>query len=143
MRLLQPAEPEPPEVEAPKPAAAPEGGPPVRLRHYARDNSVFLDDVYLVRGVAGAILWKLVGEYRRSGRTEFTNRELRLAPELRLPDVQDNLEVRLLLLQRRLAEQDAAIRIEKAGRGRMRLVLSRPVVLETDSARRVTDRPGS
>lgn len=143
MRLLQPAEPEPPEVEAPKPAAVPENGPPVRLRHYVRDNSVFLDDVYVVRGVAGAILWKLVGEYRRSGRTEFTNRELRLAPELRLPDVQDNLEVRLLLLQRRLAEQNAAIRIEKAGRGRMRLMLSRPVVLETDSARRVTDRPGS
>jgi hypothetical protein len=98
-----------------------------------RDNSVFLDDVYLIRGVAGAILWKLVVEYLRTGRREFTNRELRLAPELRLPDVQDNLEVRLLLLQRRLAEQDAPIRLEKAGRGRMRLNVDRPVVMENES----------
>jgi len=95
---------------------------------------VFLDDVYLIRGVAGAILWKLVSEYLRSGRCEFTNRELRLAPELRLPDVQDNLEVRLLLLQRRLAEQDAAIQLEKAGRGRMRLAVSRKIVMQQDAS---------
>ena len=88
-----------------KAAAGLEAGPPLRLARFGRDNSMFLDDEYLIRGVAGAILWKLVGEFLRSGRREFSNRELRLAPELRLPDVQDNLEVRLLLLQRRLAEQ--------------------------------------
>ncbi len=139
MSLMQPAEQEPPES---KPAKVPEApaGMPLRLRRYMRDNSVFLDDVYLIRGVAGAILWKLVAEFQNSGRDEFTNRELRLAPELRLPDVQDNLEVRLLLLQRRLAEQNAAIQLEKAGRGRMRLVLSRAVTLETDQSRRSTDR---
>ena len=109
-----------------------EGGPALRLKRFARDNSVFLDDIYLIRGVAGAILWKLVSEFLRSGRREFTNRELRLAPELRLPDVQDNLEVRLLLLQRRLAEQRAPLRLEKAGRGRMRLNVERAVVLEQD-----------
>jgi hypothetical protein len=74
-----------------------------------------------------------VSEYLRSGRREFTNRELRLAPELRLPDVQDNLEVRLLLLQRRLAEQNAAIQLEKAGRGRMRLNVVRDIVLEREA----------
>ena len=94
MSLMQPHEPEAPAPVAAK-AAAPDAaaGPPLRLKRFGRDNSVFLDDVYLIRGVAGAILWKLVGEYLRSGRREFTNRELRLAPELRLPDVQDNLEV--------------------------------------------------
>jgi hypothetical protein len=130
MSLMQPQD--PPEPPPPPTARAhtPPAGPPLRLRRFGRDNSVFLDDVYLIRGVAGAILWKLVGEYLRTGRREFTNRELRLAPELRLPDVQDNLEVRLLLLQRRLAEQRAAIQLEKAGRGRMRLNVERPVALE-------------
>jgi GAF domain-containing protein len=132
MSLMQPPEPELVPRESPRAASQAESGPAVRLRRYERDNSVFLDDVYLIRGVAGAILWKLVGEYLRSGRREFSNRELRLAPELRLPDVQDNLEVRLLLLQRRLAEQNAAIQLEKAGRGRMRLTASRPIVMESD-----------
>jgi hypothetical protein len=131
MSLMQP--PEPSEVSPPSTGAvAPAAGPPLRLKRFGRDNSVFLDDVYLIRGVAGAILWKLVAEYLRSGRREFTNRELRLAPELRLPDVQDNLEVRLLLLQRRLAEQRAAIQLEKAGRGRMRLNVERPVMLDNE-----------
>ena len=54
---------------------------------------------------------------------------------MRLPDVQDNLEVRLLLLQRRLAEQKgAAIQLEKCGRGRMRLNVTRPIVLEIEPA---------
>jgi len=131
MSLLQPPEPEP-AVAAPRPPPPGDAGPPLRLRRFGRDNSVFLDDVYLIRGVAGAILWKLVAEYLRSGRREFTNRELRMAPELRLPDVQDNLEVRLLLLQRRLAEQGSAIQLEKTGRGRLRLNLSRAVILEKD-----------
>jgi GAF domain-containing protein len=147
MSLMQPADREPP-PEVPRdggacgePAVAPvANGPALRLRRFARDNSVFLDDVYLIRGVAGAILWKLVSEYLRSGRQEFSNRELRLAPELRLPDVQDNLEVRLLLLQRRLAEQQAALQLERCGRGRMRLNVTRPVVLEGENrGRRVSD----
>lgn len=111
-------------------APAKSGGPALRLRRYAHDNSVFLDEQYLIRGVAGAILWKLGCEFAASGRSEFSNRELRLAPELRLPDVQDNLEVRLVLLQRRLAEHQAAIQIEKAGRGRFRLIVTRPLEID-------------
>ncbi len=107
MSLMQPTEPEPPAATPAVSAQPPQSGAPLRLRRFSRDNSIFLDDEYLIRGVAGAILWKLVGEFLRCGRREFSNRELRLAPELRLPDVQDNLEVRLLLLQRRLAEQKA------------------------------------
>jgi adenylate cyclase len=134
MSLMQPQEREPPEAQAARTPAGAESGPALRLKRFGRDNSVFLDDVYLIRGVAGAVLWKLVGEYLRSGRRDFSNRELRLAPELRLPDVQDNLEVRLLLLQRRLAEQQAPIQLEKAGRGRMRLNVARPVILEQENA---------
>jgi len=134
MSLMQPPEPEPPAREAPKIVAQPQTGLAVHLRRYARDNSVFLDDVYLIRGVAGAILWKLAAEFLRSGRREFSNRELRLAPELRLPDVQDNLEVRLLLLQRRLAEQNAPIQLEKAGRGRIRLNVKRPIVMQAENS---------
>ncbi len=103
----------------------------VELRYYARDASVFLDTHYLIKGVAGALLWKLVREHQRHRRSEFSLRELRLAgPELRLPDVQDNLSVRMLLLQRRLADRAAPIQIVKAGRGRFRVDVRRPLRLQ-------------
>jgi GAF domain len=130
MSLMQPQDREPPAEAARVPAAS--DGPALRMRRFCRDNSIFLDDTYLIGGVAGAILWKMTGEFLRSGRCEFSNRELRLAPELHLPDVQDNLEVRLLLLQRRLAEQQVPIQLEKTGRGRMRRSVSRHIVMEHD-----------
>jgi hypothetical protein len=116
-------------------AAAPAPAPalpaaPLRVRHYAADDSVFLDDEYLIKGVAGAVLWKLVREHARDGRTEFTNRELRLAaPEIGLPEVGDNLEARLVLLTRRLLDRHAGVWLEKTGRGRFRLCLARPLQL--------------
>lgn len=102
----------------------------VELRYYARDGSVFLDSHYLIKGVAGALLCKLVREHQRYGRSEFSLRELRLAgAELRLPEVQDNLGGRMLLLQRRLADRAAPLQIVKVGRGRFRLDLQRPLRL--------------
>jgi adenylate cyclase len=113
--------------EAPAPAgpAAPARGEPAVIRHYAADNSVFIGDDYLIKGVAGAIFAKLVREHAGKGRSEFTNRELRLDPSLRLPELGDNLEARLILLQRRLAERCSFLRIEKTGRGRFRLAADR------------------
>lgn len=105
-------------------------GAPVRVRHYAANDSVFIDGDYLIKGVAGAIFWKLLRDYTQAGRTEFSNRELRLDPAIRLPDVADNLEARLLLLQRRLQENAPPMRIEKTGRGRFRLCVDCPVLLE-------------
>jgi adenylate cyclase len=106
----------------------------VRVRHFAQDNSVFLNDDYLIKGVAGAIFWKLVRDHVQHQRSEFSTRELRLAGnELRLPDIQDNLDVRLLLLQRRLAEREAPVQIEKTGRGRFRLVVSQPLQLSDEA----------
>jgi adenylate cyclase len=104
-------------------------GTPLVIRHYATDDSVFIDDEYVIKGVAGAILWFLLGEYARTGRSEFSNKELRLAPQIRLPEFSENLEARLILLRRRLDERSQHLALDKAGRGRFRLSLSRPVQL--------------
>ncbi len=118
-------------------AAAPPPGPAVTIRHYAADDSVFVGDDYLIKGVAGAIFWKLLRDYTRDGRTEFSNRELRLDPAIRLPDISDNLEARLILLQRRVAERAPFLALEKTGRGRFRFRVERPVQLvETAAAGR-------
>jgi hypothetical protein len=102
---------------------------PLRVRYFESDGSVFLGDDYLIKGVAGAVLWKLLRDHAHEGRTEFSNRELRLSPEIRLPDVSDNLEARLVLLGRRLVDRQTCVRMEKTGRGRFRLVVARPLLL--------------
>jgi predicted pyridoxine 5'-phosphate oxidase superfamily flavin-nucleotide-binding protein len=109
-------------------APAPHGAP-VRIRRFAENDSIFVNDDYLIKGVAGAILWKLVRSFVQDGRTEHTNRELRLDPALGLPDLSENLEARLILLQRRLEERCPALRLEKTGRGRFRLRVERPLAL--------------
>lgn len=121
-----------PDVAAPAAAAptSPATAAPLRVRHYAADDSVFFDDDYLIKGVAGAVLWKLLRDHAQDGRTEFTNRELRLAAaEIGLPEVGDNLEARLVLLTRRLVDRQASVRLEKTGRGRFRLCVERPLQL--------------
>lgn len=104
--------------------AEPDTGRMIRVRHFAENDSVFVDDAYLIKGVAGAILWALLRDYVDAGRTEFNNRELRLDPRLRLPDINDNLEARLILLKRRLVDRDAPVRLVKSGRGRFCLRVS-------------------
>ncbi|KFB65984.1 GAF domain-containing protein [Candidatus Accumulibacter vicinus] len=122
-----PLEPAAPASSSP-PAAASQGTR-VLIRHFPADHSVFVDNDYLIKGVAGAIIWKLLREHMDAGRAEFTNRELRLDTTLGLPDITDNLDARLILLQRRLAERCSFIAIEKTGRGRFRLNVSRPLQL--------------
>lgn len=102
---------------------------PLTVRRYPRDNSIFLGDDYLIKGVAGAILWKLLGDYLLHQRVEFSNRELRCDPAIRLPDIVDNLEARLILLNKRLDERCEFIRMEKTGRGRFRLRVNRRLSL--------------
>jgi adenylate cyclase len=102
------------------------------LRHYSADDSVFAGGDYVIKGVAGAILWKLVRAHVTTGVREFTNRELRLSPELRLPAHAENLEARLVLLERRLREKALPIQMEKAGRGRFRLDIRANLALQEE-----------
>jgi hypothetical protein len=106
------------------------GGPATRVRFFEVDGSTFLDDDYLIKGVAGRILWALLGHHHREGRVEFSNREMRLDPSLDLPPFRDNFESRLILLKRRLDERGAPMRIEKTSRGCFRLLVAGPVALE-------------
>jgi adenylate cyclase len=111
------------------PVEAPRHGAPLMVRHFSSNDSIFLDEDYLIKGVAGAIFWTLLRDYAASRRVAFTNRELRLDNRIRLPDLADNLEARLLLLSRRLSERQAAVQLQKTGRGKFQLRVSSPVQL--------------
>lgn len=125
-RLAAPGPPPAPAVEptAPVPTEV------TRVRFYEVDGSTFIDGDYLIKGVAGRLLWALLGHHHREGRLEFTNREMRLDPSLDLPAYRDNFESRLILLKRRLDERGAPVRIDKTSRGCFRLVVDRPLFLE-------------
>lgn len=131
LALQQAAEADAAEPDRSGPAAAHEaaGAPPLEVRHYRATRSVFVGNDYLIKGVAGAILWKLLQTQAATGRCDFSNRELRAASDLGLPEISDNLEARLVLLQRRLAERCSAIALEKAGRGLLRLCLRQSLTL--------------
>lgn len=128
LRDREPAdEPASPQGAAGHPAP---GGSPVAIRHYPEDDSIFVDNDYLIKGVAGRILHRLLCAYVNERRAEFSNKELRLDPVVNLPDGRDNLEARLVLLRRRLAERCPSIRLVGMGRGRFRLELERPPILD-------------
>lgn len=122
-------------VTPPTPVRAPAAsGAEILFRFFPVDGSVFLGHDYLIKGVAGRILWSLLRHHAADGRVDFTNKELRLDPSLEMPGFKDNLESRLILLKRRLDEHEVPVRIEKTGRGRFRLHVTGAVRLETADA---------
>jgi len=94
------------------------------------DGSVFIDHEYVIRGLSGEILAYLLGVHAETGRIHFSNRELRSAPELDIPGLRDNLESRLLELQRRLVDKSSPVTIERTSRGRFDLVVETPFSLD-------------
>ena len=101
------------------------------VKHYGSDDSVFIDDSYLVKGVPGRIFRKIVYAYVSQGRCEFTNKEIRLDASMQLPDFKDNLETRLILLRRRLEERCNFLQIVPTGRGRFRFDAKKRLKLES------------
>jgi hypothetical protein len=133
------------EAVEPSPTRAPQGQP-LAVAYYQADDSVFVDDAYVVKGVPGRILWKLLQEHDADGRTSFTNRELRLDEQLGLPPGNNNLEARLLVLRKRLAALECGITLDRVDRGRLALSVSAPVTLSevtTSGPMRAAHQPPS
>jgi hypothetical protein len=100
------------------------------IKFFDSDGSIFVDDEYLIKGVAGRILWRVLTNYSTEHRDEFSSKEIRLDPSVGLPALKDNLETRLIALRKRLDERGCPLKLEKTGRGRFRIEVARELVLE-------------
>ena len=119
-----------PAVQAkPTPGAVHDRRPSREVVYYPADECILIDGEYVIRSLPAKILWKLLLAYKRDGRVEFSNRELRLDKSLKLPQWRDNLESRLLLLRRRLEQKNKGIGLVPKARGRFVLDLQCEVAL--------------
>lgn len=99
------------------------------VTYYQADDSVFFGEEYVIKGVPGRILWKLLREHASRRRVHFSNRELRLDEALGLPAGNDNLDSRLVSLRRRLARGQWGVELQRVGRGRLHLRVAVPLAL--------------
>lgn len=129
IRLKAAGEPEVSRRDRARPAS--QTGPCSVIKHFGSDDSVFIDDAYLIKGVPGRIMRKIACAYLAEGRSEFSNKEIRLDASLQLPDFKDNLETRLILLRRRIEERCDFLQIVPISRGRFRFEVKRRLKLES------------
>lgn len=124
----------PVEPGRPRPARTPVPSVPSRsFCFFHADDCVFVDGEYLIRNVPGRILWRILRQFRDEGRTDFSNRALRMDPWLGLPELKDNFESRLILLRKRLEQKCPEVRLVQRGRGRF--------ALEADVAIELSEKP--
>lgn len=100
------------------------------VRCYKADDSIFIDDAYLIKGIAGRILWKHLQSYTQNRRVDFRNKEIRLDASLQVPDFKDNLEPRLIVLRRQLKDRCDFINLTQVGRGPFHLEMQREITLD-------------
>lgn len=109
-----------------KPSASQEK---MTFSYFHKEDCIFLNGEYLIRNVPARILWRMLKDYQAQGKTEFTNRELRMDSWLQLPEIKDNLETRLILLRKRLEKKCPLVSIVSSGRGRVTLLISSELAL--------------
>ena len=119
-----------PTVATLRPDSTPPAARRLVVKHYRSDDSIFIEDAYLTKGIPGRLFWKLLQAFVGTGRAAFTNKEIRLDASMGLPDIKDNLEARLILLRRRLDERCEFVKLVPAGRGRLRLEVIRSLELK-------------
>jgi hypothetical protein len=107
------------------------GAEKTRICYVAADETIFLNDEYLIKNLAAKILWYLLRTHEKTGRRDFSNQELRSQADLGLAEVNDNLEARLVLLKKRLQQGAGSVRIVNTSRGRFRLENDLPLELSS------------
>lgn len=98
-------------------------GSTLRFVYHRQDESITFNGNHLLRNTPAKILQKVLMAYAVTGREEFEHKEFRRDPDIGLDPNVPNLESRLRLLMERLDNRCPALRIEKAGRGRFRLMV--------------------
>lgn len=109
--------------------AMPSTGKAWNFRFVEGDDVIFVNDQYLIKNIPARILRYLLDVYLKTGRLEFSNIELRTEASLKLPELKDNLETRLILLRKRLDEQPSGVRLVSIGRGRFKVEVAGTVNL--------------
>jgi hypothetical protein len=59
--------------------------PAAEILHYASDDGVFIDHEYVIKGVAGRVLWRILRQFCERHCMEFSHKEIRLDQTLALP----------------------------------------------------------